>query len=114
MRLSMRAGQGQPRRRPISAFIGSQERQALLSIAIRAATAAGDGITAEARHYAECAVRLLKAAIGEPITLAQAQNLLERWALLGTPLEAAISDAIVAIKTRRQVLGDESFGQGAS
>jgi hypothetical protein len=110
----MKARQGQPRKRPTSAFIGSQERRALLSIALRAATAAGDVATSQSRHYAECAVRLLKAAIGEPITLGQAQNLLERWTLLGTPLEAAISDAIIAIKTRRQVLGDASFGEGAS
>src|SRR5688500_65365 len=110
----MRAGQGQRRRRPTSAFIGSQERRALLAIAIRAAAAAGDDVTAASRQYAECAVRLLKAAIGEPLTLAQAQNLLERWTLLGTPLEPAFSDAIVAIKTRRQVLEDGSFGEGAS
>jgi len=110
----MNAGQGQRGRRPTSAFIGSQERRALLAIALRAAAAAGDVVTAQSRHYAECAVRLLKAAIGEPITLAQAQNLLERWTLLGTPLEHAFSEAIVAIKTRRQVLEDATFGEGAS
>jgi hypothetical protein len=110
----MRAGQGQRRRRPTSAFIGSQERRALLAIALGAATAAGDVVTVQSCRHAECAVRLLKAAIGEPITLAQAQNLLERWTLLGTPLESAFSEAIVAIKTRRQVLGDATFGEGAS
>jgi hypothetical protein len=110
----MKAGQGQRRRRPTSAFIGSHERRALFAIALSAAMAAGDLATAQSRHYAECAVRLLKAAIGEPITLAQAQNLLERWALIGAPLEAAISEAIVAIKTRREVLEDATFGEGAS
>jgi hypothetical protein len=103
----MKAGQGQPRKRRTPAFIGSQERRALLSIALGAAMAAGDVVTAQSSHYAECAVRLLKAAIGE-------QNLLERWALLGTPLEGAFSEAIIAIKTRRQVLGDATFGAGAS
>jgi hypothetical protein len=110
----MKAGQGQPRKRRTPAFIGTQERRALLSIALGAAMAAGDIVTAQSSHYAECAVRLLKAAIGEPITLAQAQNLLERWTLLGTPLEGAFSEAIIAIKTRRQVLGDATFGAGAS
>ena len=110
----MKAGPSQRRRRPTSAFIGSHERRALLAIALLAATAAGDVATAQTRNYAECAVRLMKAAIGEPITLAQAQNLLERWTLIGTPLEGAISDAIVAIKTRRHVLGDASFGEGSS
>ena len=110
----MSLGQGQRRRRPTSAFIGSQERCALLSIALLAAGAAGDEVTVQSRHYAECAVRLLRAAIGEPITLAQAQNLLERWTLLDTPLETAFSDAILAIKNRRQVLEDATFGAGAS
>ena len=110
----MGAGEGQHRTRPRSAFIGSQERRALLAIALGAAAAAGDIVTAQSRQYAECAVRMMKAAIGEPITLAQAQHLLERWTLLGTPLESAFSDAIVAIKTRRQVLGDATFGEGAS
>lgn len=114
MARSMKVGQGQRRKKPTSAFIGSQERRALLAIALGAATAAGDGGTAQSRHYAECAVRLLRAAIGEPITLAQAQKLLEHWTLLGTPLEPAFSEAIVAIKTRRQVLEDATFGEGAS
>ena len=110
----MKAGERQPRRRPTPAFIGSQERRALFAIALRAAMAAGDVATAQSCHFAECAVRLLKAAIGEPITLAQAQNLLERWALVGTPLEGAIAEAVGAIKTRRQLLGDATFGRETS
>jgi hypothetical protein len=87
-----------------------------MSLAMAAATAAGEGdaVTRPAQRYADCAVRLLKAAIGDPITLAEAQGLLERWALLGTPLEESFSQAILAIKTRRQVLGDASFGEGGS
>jgi hypothetical protein len=109
----MGAGQGQRQTRPTSTFIGSQERRALLAIALRAAAAAGDAVTPQSRRFADCAVRLMKAAIGEPITLAQAQNLLERWALRGTPLEPAFSEAIVAIKTRRRAV-DATFGEGAS
>lgn len=85
-----------------------------MSLAIAAAAAAGDVVTEPAQRYADCAVRLLRAAIGDPITLAEAQDLLERWTLLGTPLEEGFSQAILAIKTRRQVLGDTSFGEGAS
>lgn len=79
-----------------------------------AAMAAGDGITYEGQQYTQCAVHLLKAAIGDPITLGEAQKLLERWTLLGTPLEESFSEAICAIKTRRKQLGDATFGEGAS
>jgi hypothetical protein len=97
----------------MSLLIGQEERQRLMSIALNAAMAAGDGATYEGQRYAECAVRLLRAAIGDPITLAEAQQLLERWTMLGTPLEESFTEAIVAIKNRRQ-MGDASFGKDAS
>jgi len=85
-----------------------------MSLAMAAAMAAGDIVTGPTQRYAECAVRLLQAAIGDPITLAEAQDLLERWTLLGTPLEEGFSEAILAIKTRRQLLDDATFGEGSS
>jgi hypothetical protein len=97
----------------MSQLIGHEERRALMSIALSAAMAAGDGATYQGQRYAECAVRLLRAAIGDPITLAEAQNLLERWTMLGTPLESSFTEAILAIKNRRQV-GDVTFGKDAS
>lgn len=97
----------------MSQLIGQNERRALMAIAMTAATAAGDGVSHQGQRYAECAVHLLKAAIGDPITLAEAQQLLERWTLLGTPLEESFTEAILAIKTRRQE-GDASFGKDAS
>jgi hypothetical protein len=97
----------------MSLLIGQEERRRLMSIALNAAMAAGDGSTYQGQRYAECAVRLLRAAIGDPITLAEAQQLLERWTLLGTPLEESFTEAILAIKNRRQI-GDSTFGKGAS
>ena len=97
----------------MSQLIGQNERRALMAIAMTAAMAAGDGTTYQGQRYAECSVRLLRAAIGDPITLAEAQELLERWTLLGTPLEDSFAEAILAIKTRRQA-GDASFGKDAS
>jgi hypothetical protein len=94
-------------------WIGQDERRALMSIAMTAAMAAGDGTTYQGQRYAECAVRMLKAAIGEPITLAEMQELLERWTMLGTPLEATFAEAILAVKTRRQQV-DASFGRDVS
>jgi hypothetical protein len=94
-------------------MIGQDERRALMAIAMTAAMAAGDGHSHEGQRYAECSVRLLRAAIGDPITLAEAQLLLERWTMLGTPLEQSFTDAILAIKTRRQTV-DSSFGKDAS
>ena len=96
----------------MSQFIGRDERCALMSIAMTAAMAAGPGY--HGQRYAECAVRLLKAAIGEPITLGEAQALLERWTLIGTPLEDSFSQAIFAIRTRRKLLGDPCLGEDAS
>jgi hypothetical protein len=98
----------------MSQFIGREERRALLAIALTAASAAGEAVTYQGQLYGECAVQLLKAAIGDPITLGEAQKLLERWTLLGTPLEESFSEAICAIKTRRKLLGDATFGEGAS
>src|SRR5713101_5053357 len=97
----------------MSQLIGQDERRALMAIAMTAAMSAGDGLSYQGQRYAECAVRLLRAAIGDPITLAEAQLLLERWTLLGTPLEESFTEAILAIKTRRQ-LDDATFGKDAS
>ena len=97
----------------MSQMIGQDERRALMAIAMTAAMAAGDGHSYEGQRYAECSVRLLRAAIGDPITLAEAQLLLERWTMLGTPLEQSFTDAILAIKTRRHMV-DSSFGKDAS
>jgi hypothetical protein len=97
----------------MSQLIGEDERRALMAIAMTAVMAAGDGVSYQGQRYAECAVRLLRAAIGDPITLAEAQQLLERWTLLDTPLEESFTEAILAIKTRRQ-LGDDTFGKDAS
>jgi hypothetical protein len=97
----------------MSQLIGQDERRALMAIAMTAAMAAGDGLSYQGQRYAECAVRLLRAAIGDPITLAETQLLLERWTLLGTPLEESFTEAILAIKTRRH-LGDTTFGKDAS
>ena len=98
----------------MSQLIGQDERRALMAIAMTAAMAAGDGTSYQGQRYAECSVRLLRAAIGDPITLAEAQELLERWTMLGTPLEDSFTEAILAIKNRRQVVGDATFGKGAS
>jgi hypothetical protein len=82
-------------------YIGPTERGALLAMAIAASEAAGPAVTLETQHYAECAVTLLKAAIGATLTLDEAQTLLERCNLVGTPLEQRFFEAIDAIKDRR-------------
>src|SRR5689334_17038739 len=102
-----------PRARPPAPLprISGSERRVLFAIAMAAATAAaGD----EGRRFAACAVELLQAAIGEPITLAQAQRLLEHWTPLGTPLEQSFAEAISAIKTRREALEGPHYPKGQS
>jgi hypothetical protein len=98
----------------MSKLIDQHERRALMSLAMKAAMAAGRGATHEQRDYARFAVCLLQAAIGEPITLAEAQRILERGSLCGTPFEEGVSQAILAIKARRELLGDLSLDRGAS
>ena len=85
-----------------------------MSIAMRAAQEATDGGPQQSSRYAECALRLLQAAIGDPMTLGEAQKLLEHWTLIGTPLEESFSRAILDIKTRRLELGDATLGEGVS
>ena len=82
-------------------YIGPSERKALLSMAVAATEAAGSAVTPQSQRYATCAVALLKAAIGGPMTLDEAQALLERSGLVGTPLEQSACEAIDAIKARR-------------
>jgi hypothetical protein len=82
-------------------YIGASERQALLSMAIAATQAAGSVVTPETQRYAACAVTLMKAAIGDPLTLDEAQTLLERCSLVGTPLEQRFCETVDAIKARR-------------
>jgi len=86
-------------------YIGGDERRAFLAMAIAAATAAGSGGAPESPRYAACAVTLLKAAIGSPLTLDEAQALLERWTPVGTPLEQDFCAAIEGIKARRALSG---------
>jgi hypothetical protein len=82
-------------------YIGPTERSALLAMAFVASEAADPAVTPETQRYAECAVTLLKAAIGAALTLDEAQTLLERCNLVGTPLEQRFCEAIDAIKQRR-------------
>jgi hypothetical protein len=82
-------------------YIGSNERAALLSMAVAATQAAGSRITPESRRYAACAVAFLKAAIGGPLTLEETQALLERCSLVGTPLEKSFCETVDAIRERR-------------
>jgi hypothetical protein len=78
------------------------------------AVAAGKVVTEETQRYAQCAVILLKAAIGDPITLAQAQSLLERWTPLGTPLEQSFTEALAVIKSRRAEVENDAYAKGQS
>jgi hypothetical protein len=71
-------------------------------MAVAATQAAGSVVTPESQRYATCAVKLLKAAIGGPLTLDDAQTLLERCSLVGTVLERSCCDAVDAIKARRE------------
>jgi hypothetical protein len=100
--------------RSVSPVIGGAERRALFALALSVAVAAGKVVTEETQHYAQCAVILLKAAIGDPITLAQAQSLLERWTPIGTPLEQNFSEALAMIKSRRSAVEKISYVKGQS
>jgi hypothetical protein len=82
-------------------YIEASERKVFLSMALAATAAAGPAVTLESRRFAACALALLKAAIGDPLTLDQAQSLLERCILFGTPLEQSFCEVIDAIKARR-------------
>jgi hypothetical protein len=82
-------------------YIEASERTALLSMAVAATQAAGSVVTPESQRYAACAVTLMKAAIGDPLTLDEAQTLLERCSLVGTPLEQRFCETVDAIKARR-------------
>jgi len=86
----------------VARYLGPRERMLLMSVATDAASAATEaGGSTLGFHYATCAAALLRAAIGDAMTLEDAVTLLERWNMAGTPLERRFYDAVSAIRERR-------------